>query len=467
MINNDFDTAIRPLADLLLERAEHDPILRATVTATAETFLRRLGVAQPGSAFSDNQPDTGNPAELSELSLLEQRCRLKAKACDWAAERIRLQNEGADFQVEIAPFDREIIEQGSQLACTLWMSRPTFVVPPDLALLDSVGKCFESLAESLRIANQVQTELNGDGHASVEVLNLVVEAQSALRAAVQRVGGPADVDQTSAFIWAREQATALHVYVERYLVADDLADPDRAEDLLHRLRDLEERVGAQATTQRRRKRLFKKLQFTTSQLKTGDEQERGCVWKTIVATVDELVGTGIPPSDTKFREILRPVLDDMPQLEDLPQSFQLVQREATRFVGASAERPKSVAQALRPEVTKVARLLRGKKAVLIGGDIRPDRKAALERAFGLSELIWLPASLGPSAAAFAPYIGRPEVAVVLLAIRFSPHSFGDVREFCDRYSKPLVWLPGGYGTNQIAQQIMSQCSGRLPENEVR
>ena len=51
--------------------------------------------------------------------------------------------------------------------------------------------------------------------------------------------------------------------------------------------------------------------------------------------------------------------------------------------------------------------------------------------------------------------------VVALAIRWASHSFGDVRAFCDRHGKPLVRLPGGYNPNQVATQILAQCSERL------
>jgi hypothetical protein len=50
---------------------------------------------------------------------------------------------------------------------------------------------------------------------------------------------------------------------------------------------------------------------------------------------------------------------------------------------------------------------------------------------------------------------------VLLAIRWSSHSFGDVKRSCDRHGKPMVRLPGGYSPNQVAAQILAQCSGRL------
>jgi hypothetical protein len=53
------------------------------------------------------------------------------------------------------------------------------------------------------------------------------------------------------------------------------------------------------------------------------------------------------------------------------------------------------------------------------------------------------------------------MALVLLAVRWSSHSFGEVRQSCDRHGKPLVRLPGGYNPNQVAAQILSQCGERL------
>jgi hypothetical protein len=51
--------------------------------------------------------------------------------------------------------------------------------------------------------------------------------------------------------------------------------------------------------------------------------------------------------------------------------------------------------------------------------------------------------------------------VVLLAIRWSSHSFGEVKDFCDRYGKLLVRLPAGYNPNQVAVQILQQIGNRL------
>ena len=55
------------------------------------------------------------------------------------------------------------------------------------------------------------------------------------------------------------------------------------------------------------------------------------------------------------------------------------------------------------------------------------------------------------------------VAVVVLAIRWSSHSYGEVKQFCEQYGKPLVRLPAGYNPNQVAAHIVAQCSDRLAQ----
>jgi hypothetical protein len=99
--------------------------------------------------------------------------------------------------------------------------------------------------------------------------------------------------------------------------------------------------------------------------------------------------------------------------------------------------------------------------VLIGGERRPDSYRAIKDAFGLQELYWIEGKEHRSMNDFEPYISKPDVVIVLLAIRWSSHSFGGVRSFCDKYGKIFVRLPGGYNPNQVAAQIMIQASERL------
>ena len=110
---------------------------------------------------------------------------------------------------------------------------------------------------------------------------------------------------------------------------------------------------------------------------------------------------------------------------------------------------------------EAARLLEGRSVVLIGGARRREAQTTMRRALGLRELIWIETKEHQSIESFEPVIARPEVALVLLAIRWSSHAFGDVRQYCVRHGKPLVRLPGGYGLHQVASQILAQCSDLL------
>ena len=90
---------------------------------------------------------------------------------------------------------------------------------------------------------------------------------------------------------------------------------------------------------------------------------------------------------------------------------------------------------------------------------------ALKTAFGLKELFSIETREHESIDDFEPYVARPEVSLVLLAIRWTRHSYGETKEFCDKYGKPLVRLPGGYDPNQVAFQILEQCGERLGKGE--
>jgi hypothetical protein len=109
----------------------------------------------------------------------------------------------------------------------------------------------------------------------------------------------------------------------------------------------------------------------------------------------------------------------------------------------------------------VARSLAGKSAVLIGGSRRREAQRSLEQAFALHQLIWIETKEHQAVATFEPMIARRDVALVLLAIRWSSHSFTDVKAICDRHDTPLVRIPGGYNPYQVAAQIIAQSSGNL------
>lgn len=83
------------------------------------------------------------------------------------------------------------------------------------------------------------------------------------------------------------------------------------------------------------------------------------------------------------------------------------------------------------------------------------------RSFGLADVRWLCTPDHTSFTVFEPDVARPEVALVLLAIRWSNHDYDGVRAYCEAYGKPLIRLPGGYNANQVAHHILTQAGDRL------
>jgi hypothetical protein len=422
--------AVEPLRALTLGRSRHSP-----------TEIKPPPAARTGPIVTD--------ADLPEV---ESRCRLKAEGARRAAARLRRIREGTDPRAVISPEDPEIVAWADRLTDRFyWMNSPDASRPADISLLDDVGGCFETLAGAIALVRD-----DGVQRGRLErSLPLLAEAQSALRAAIRGIDGSDDPDQLQVFEWLKATAARHHVYLKRFMRADDQADPSRWHDLLDRIEDSHSRKGS-----RLQGPLIDRLRHHLERIREGKGTEQD--WQTVIMTVDAMVGAGVPPSDRAIRDLLLPVIDGLPDRDDLPHGFRLVLREIDRFL-ATRTPPSCAAATHEPtsEVKEVRRLLGGRCVVLIGGICRREAQEALERALGLEELTWIETKEHQSIGAFEASIARPNVALVLLAIRWSSHAFGDVKQFCDRHGKPLVRLPGGYSPNQVAAQILAQGSEQL------
>jgi hypothetical protein len=404
-----------------------------------------------------------SPVSDADLPLLEARCRLKAKGARWAATRRRRLAEGADFRTEIDPLDREMIARAKELPdCFLWMNHPSGPSPEDLTALEELAGCFEALANAIGLVRSVLADVEDHPELFEQALDLAAEAQSALRVSIASIDGGPDNDQVKAFIWLKTTAGERRLFIERYMRADDPADPTAWSNLDARINALSGRLEEARARERQRKKLFGKLRYLVKSLPAEDEKSLAEGWERVAATVDALIQGGLPPSNRDIREVLLPVLEGMPELSDLPEGFGRALREIDRYLESRpAVSDLGVPAEPAAEVREAARLLGGKSLVLIGGGRRPHALEALKEAFGLRELFWIETREHQSVERFEPHVARPDVAVVLLAIRWSSHSFGEVKQFCDRHGKPLVRLPGGYNPNAVARQLLAQCSARL------
>ncbi|MDR3617716.1 MAG: hypothetical protein P4L85_00055 [Paludisphaera borealis] len=413
--------------------------------------LRELTLGRSTPSPSPLPPSQPTP-EDDGLESLAARCRLKAGAARWAAERQRRIHEQSGSPDEDAPSDPATAGWAEALTDAFyWASADDPSGTPDVSLLDHVGGCFETVAEGLLLVRDVEHRRGGLERA----LPLLAEAQSALRQSLRRLKAREDPDQVEAYERVRDAAARRHLFLKRFLRADDPADPAGWPGLLARI---EAEAGSGPRSQRQARLLDRLRSFCAP---IGGEPT-DVAWRAIFNVVEELIGEGAPPSSREVRELLLPLLDDLPEAEEVPPGSRLVLREIDRYL-ATRHTPAASATSQGPSasVREAARLLSGRSVVLIGGLRRPEAQRALKSALGLKELVWIGTKEHQPISAFEPAIARPDVALVLLAIRWSSHAFGDVKPYCDRHGKPLVRLPGGYGANQVAAQILSQSSEQL------
>jgi hypothetical protein len=394
-------------------------------------------------------------AEVQALGLLGSHCREKAAAARWAAECQRRRVELRDDATDGVPSDPSTLAWTTALTdAYYWASARDRTGDVSVSMLDDVGGCFEALAEGLVLA---QHAMKGK-RTLVRILPMLAEAQSAVRLSLRRLDAAEDPDQLAVFEWTRDTAARHRIFLKRFLRVDDLAEPRQWPSLMAR-------IEAEADAWR----LSKKQKELMEQLRDrvrerGDRRDPGN-WQPIKNAINDLLGAGVPPSNRELRDLLLPLVESLP-VDDAPSpSLQSVLREIDRYLATRPERSMPVSHAeISDEIQQASLLLAGKSAVLIGGIRRLHAQELLRVSLGLEQLIWIGTREHQSFHDFEATIGRPEVVFVLLAVRWSSHVFGEVKQFCDRAEKPLVRLPGGYNPQQVAVQILNQCSARLGGN---
>jgi len=403
------------------------------------------------------------PAD-EDLPTIEQRCRLKAEASRWAGQRQRLLKDGADFHTEIEPKDRDIIGRAKALPeCFLWMNHKDGPIPRDLSIYDDMSGAFDTTAYALTVLRAMLKETHKDRDVFEQVLQLTAEAQSCVRGAVIAMEGKPDRDQMKIFYWLRGAGAEYQILIRRFMRQDDIADFRAWPDVRRRMEEVETRIQSGKNHEKHQRLLVNKIRHLTRKLvdeKSDDD------WAELIQAIDELVAGGVQPSNKELRDLLLPIIEDLPDLPSMPEypkSFGLVLREIDRYRTTVGEEEELVEDEVTTsaEVKKVAELLKGKALVLIGGDRRHAAADSIMKAFGLTDLIWIETREHQTHSVFEPHVARDDVAAVILAIRWSSHGFGEVKDFCDRYDKPLVRLPAGYSPNQLAHHIIGQIAGRL------
>lgn len=150
------------------------------------------------------------------------------------------------------------------------------------------------------------------------------------------------------------------------------------------------------------------------------------------------------------------------------EEFQVVRESLSRSTGRTdpVARRVSLAPAKQPspkreapdELLQARSLLKGCRALLVGGDEREYQRRAIEGGLGIS-LKWLQTRAHESTQSAVEAV--ESVDVVFLAIRWASHAYGTLADACKRRGIPIVRLPAGLNPTQIAQQTIEQAAHRL------
>ncbi len=401
-----------------------------------------------------------------DLSVLAQRCVVKKEGALWAAERQRYALQGIRTDPELDRQRMKLIEYAQALPdCYLWMCQREGPTTVDGVAFEELAGCFEATTAVVLLLNDIINDDDAGEDFLEAALTLAGEAQAMLRNGVSAVNGTVDSDQVKLFQWLKATTNYYRIYIRDFMSKWTAVKPETWIDLKTRIAELTTRIDEVKQTTKQREKLFGKVRHRRRVIQGATGQELLEDWQRLVEAVNSLIESGLPPSNTELREQLLPVLDQIPDRLDVPKNFQLVLREIDRFLARRAPVAEPVETAAPiAEVLHVRSLLRDQTVVLIGGERRQAAATALCNAFELRELIWIEGH-DQTYTDFEPQVARGEVAVVLLAIRWSRHGFGEVKEFCDRYNKPFVRLLGGYNPNQVAHTILNQIGQRLLQPE--
>ena len=440
------------------------PIQAISVPAESKADGKPAGFAGP--VVVEPAPHAEVAAVAADLELIAQRSRIKAEACRWSVERRRRIEAGDDFR-EFADGYRELITQAKSLPnCYLWMIDPRGPSLPTDDMMQTLAGCYDTLAQAAELVGWLR-EVPEAEQSLTESFYLLAEAQSALRAGLLEVLHTGeDQDQRDTFWWLRNEAFERRIFIDRYMRVDDTAAPEGWLALQNRLSASREAIEQRKKQGRERSSLLNKVRYHATRVARAEGGPAEDDWRKMAVAIETMVTQGMPASNVDVRELLLPLEAGIPDLPFGPgmtsvlEELDRYQSTSTRAETIPAERQWG------PEVAQVAQLLRGKKILLVGGHRRPQAQRALEEAFELEEVIWPTTEKHESLSRFEPDVAKPAVALVVMAIRWSSHSYGELKDLCDKYHKLFVRLKAGYNANQVARAILDQAGIELGRRAV-
>jgi hypothetical protein len=436
----------------------------AKVVLPVEGTPAELDAAEQSAAAMNEPPAQHMPVssqdeqDIPDLAVVPQRCLLKAEACRFAAHKRRRLEQGADFFEELQPAEYELrgrIEAMDDCYIPL-LKRDATLTDDDV--LERLARAYENLASIAEPARNIDPWQEDQRRLQI-VCDLLARAQSALRRAIEDARAPfTDTDQREAFMWLQSVTRTRRIYTP-WMRLDSPFDPNDWPALAADIK----RLADDDAQERKRAQGLRRIAYEIEQLKEerGDPERH---WRTLLDTLDSLAAVGARASDPEVRRVLAPIASHLPPHLEPGAFARTALRETlrTNIAAADADEEETSPDPM-PEVIQTAEaLLRGRKALIIGGDGRPQAAEALQQKLGLSELRWLTKRPHGPTSPFESQIARADVDVVFFLARLSnKHDGPEIRGMCRAHGKPCVMLRSGYNPAQVAQQFLQQVSNRF------
>jgi hypothetical protein len=337
----DLGDALDILMDVLLDAAEEENDVRESLLVLREWMAERMEELGPGGPArrlrgrrdagrgrGDGPPRRRGGEEI-DLETVRQRALIKCEACRFASYRRRLLARGADPETEIDPRYKELIGRAKALnGCYAWPLDSNRQLPGDNEL-ELLARCYENVAFGVEIAQRFVSSPGSEGIPTSELLYLLAETQSALRAALGATDLRNDEDQIQTYIWVKEQAYDQDIYVSRYMRMEDPADPLIWADLRKRLEAFAQGIKTDPEGEEQRRELLERVRESFRDLAEGEPP--GEAWGEICEVLDEWVGAGRPAASRELCGLIMPWSDRLPEGLSLTPTATAVLSEAKRL----------------------------------------------------------------------------------------------------------------------------------------
>ncbi len=174
----------------------------------------------------------------------------------------------------------------------------------------------------------------------------------------------------------------------------------------------------------------------------------------------EKVVKGFGQSDAQVLDLVRPYAELLNGSQ-----FRALRRNLDREQQELAHDQEN--DALREELEDLLAVTRGQRVVLVGGDVREERRRQLEQVFEFGELEWVPYESARPAMqrSLEQRVRNHGMDVVLILKEFVGHSLSDsLRPLCEEQGIPCLYVDRGYGAAQVAEALRKGAARITPRS---